>query len=100
MHEEIMRVQSADIRDNDHGEAVIEIDLRATLWGQSAIFPVNPTIAYKLLVVFQVEYLSKAAGKYCRVLREEPSGLIKGLGNLPCDPWIEVYTTEQTRIST
>jgi hypothetical protein len=88
--EEIMRVERADIRDDDHGMARIEIALAGASGCQSAVYPVNATIGYNLLQLFGVEYLSEAKGKPVVVLRDEPGGLIKGLGSLPCDPWIEV----------
>lgn len=90
MEEQIMRVERADIRNNDHGGAVIEIDLISQSTGQGFICPVDPDLAYKLLNLFGVEYLSDARGKAVAVLRNEPGGLIQGLRSLPCDPWLEV----------
>lgn len=88
--QEIMRVARADIRNNDHGGAVIEIDLRSQSTGQSVMYAIDPAKAYQLLCLFNVEFLSDAAGKPCRVIRKERGGVIHALGNLECDPWIEV----------
>lgn len=89
---EIMRVDYADIRDNDHGGAVIEIALRSTSTGQSFMCPVDAGLAYKILQLFQIEFLRQASGKAILVLREEAYGYIIGLRSLPCDPEIEVLS--------
>lgn len=88
--EEVMRVEKADIRDNDHGGAVIEIALHSQSSGQSFMLPVDPNYAYQLLCLFQVEFLQRAVGKPVVVLRDEPYGYIKGLRSLPCDDPREV----------
>lgn len=90
MKEEIMRVEYADIVDDDHGAARVEVSLISQHHGQSFSFEIEPKRLYALLQLFGVTRLSKAAGQAVVVTRNTPSELIQSIKSLPCDPYVVV----------
>lgn len=90
MFEEIMRVKSLDVVDNDHGSSSIELVLEGLSGVQSFIVAVNGDIGYKLLTLLNIASFKRASGQPIIALREEAYGYIHGIKRLPCDAPMEL----------
>lgn len=85
---EIMRVESIDVIDNDHGSATLSIELANK--GSHQAFLARPNQAYDILRLFNVERLQSCRGKPIVVYRESAYGYIVKLSRLECDEPYEV----------